>query len=264
MPRYARKHSSTFTYHIMLRGNEGKKLFLDDDDKNRFVDTLRRMKEHEEYEIYTYCLMDNHVHLLISEKKDSISRSMKRICVSYAYYFNKKYSRTGHLFQDRYRSEVIDGESYLLTASRYIHNNPVKAQIVKNAERYKWSSIGEYLGTATKEPLVKTEVLLSVMSNNAERAVELFREYTSQLTDDVFIDYNEGNESSGIANTNGSLKDSIEQTLLKYGFNPDTFRECRDKRERNQIIREIKENYGGSVRELARILHISKDVVFRA
>jgi REP element-mobilizing transposase RayT len=84
--------------------------------------------------------MDNHVHLLINEGDDEIGKIMKRINISYSYYFNKKYGRIGHLFQDRFKSEGIDSDAYLLSVVRYIHNNPVKAGLVKNIEEYKWSS----------------------------------------------------------------------------------------------------------------------------
>jgi len=124
----------------MLRGINRTEIFFDDEDRNRFIDTLQRMKEKGEYEIYAYCLMDNHVHLLIKEKREPINRAMKRIGVSYAYYFNKKYRRVGHLFQDRYRSEAVEKETYLLAAVRYIHNNPVIAGLVKRAGDYPWSS----------------------------------------------------------------------------------------------------------------------------
>ena len=91
MSRYARKQSRSGVHHIMLRGNERKDIFYDDEDRFRFLDTLNKMKEDGNCHIYAYCLMSNHVHLLMRERKDSIQRSMKRICVSYVYYFNNKY-----------------------------------------------------------------------------------------------------------------------------------------------------------------------------
>jgi putative transposase len=84
--------------------------------------------------------MDNHVHLLTNQGEDSISRIMKRIGTSYAHYFNKKYNRIGHLFQDRFKSETVENDSYLLAVTRYIHNNPVKVGIVDCAFQFQWSS----------------------------------------------------------------------------------------------------------------------------
>ncbi|MBP2629001.1 MAG: transposase [Firmicutes bacterium] len=133
------------------------------------------MKETGNYEIYAYCLMDNHVHLLLCDTKDEISRTMKRICVSYVYYFNKKYKRIGHLFQDRYRSEVVEEDAYLLSVARYIHKNPLKAGMVKRVEDYKWSSYAQYL-SANKDKfnLIERSFLLSMFSDIEDIAKELF------------------------------------------------------------------------------------------
>jgi len=120
MPRSARVLSETGVYHVMLRGNERKDIFIDDEDKVRFLDMLYAKRERESYYLYSYCLMDNHVHLVLKEANDSISRIMRRITTSYAGYFNRKYKRSGHLFQDRYKSENVESDSYLLTVIRYI------------------------------------------------------------------------------------------------------------------------------------------------
>lgn len=90
----------------MLRGNERKNIFLCDEDKLYFMETMFEKKQGSRFYIHSFCLMDNHIHLMISEGSEDISRVMKRITVSYVYYFNKKYKRVGHLFQDRFKSEV--------------------------------------------------------------------------------------------------------------------------------------------------------------
>jgi len=175
LPRYARKVSESNIYHIMIRGNERKNIFNDFDDKLRFIDTLKRMKEKNEYELYTYCLMDNHVHLLMKELKDPIHRSMKRIQVSYSYYFNKKYQRIGHLFQDRYKSEVIATDEYLLECARYIHNNPVKAEIVNAVTEYQWSSFKDFIGLNNNtNRIVEIDMILGIYSTNREKAILQF------------------------------------------------------------------------------------------
>jgi len=131
MPRCARSLSETGVYHVMLRGNERKDIFMDDEDKARFLDVLYTKREHDSYYLYSYCLMDNHVHLVIKEGNDSISRIMRRITTSYAGYFNRKYKRAGHLFQDRYKSENVESDSYLLTVIRYLHQDTEKAGLAK-------------------------------------------------------------------------------------------------------------------------------------
>jgi putative transposase len=103
MPRIAREKGEFSTYHIILRGNERKNIFLQDDDKIRFLNIMSRMMEKYNFILESYCLMDNHVHLLINDNGNDISKIIKSINVSYAYYFNHNYKRVGHLFQDRFK-----------------------------------------------------------------------------------------------------------------------------------------------------------------
>ena len=131
MPRQAREKSSSGIYHVMLRGINRQNIFEDDRDRQRFIETILYYKTISNYELYGYCLMDNHIHLLIKEKDESISKAIKRICSSYVYWYNQKYERCGHLFQERYKSEVVETEGYFLTVIRYIHQNPIKAGLVK-------------------------------------------------------------------------------------------------------------------------------------
>lgn len=180
MARTARRLSSSGIYHVMIRGNEKKEIFLDNRDRLRFLDTLYRMKEAKNYEVYAYCLMSNHIHLLMREGTDSLQRSIKRINVSYVYYFNRKYDRVGHLFHDRYRSEPIEDNSYLLAVARYIHNNPVKANITMKAEDYEWSSYNLYLNPKENyDSLIDTTFVLSMFSDNKDLAIALFKEFSN-------------------------------------------------------------------------------------
>ena len=250
----------------MLRGNEKKAIFYDDEDRKKYLDIMLKMKEDGNYQLYAYCLMKNHVHILIREKEDAIQRTMKRICVSYVYYFNNKYQRTGHLYQDRFRSEVIEKESYILAAARYIHNNPVKAGIVKTAENFSWSSCKEYIGERVyQKGLVDKGFLLSLFSDNEGQAVELFREFTRKSNIDEFIDNDECSaRDKNIVTNKKNLTEKINRILLDRGYHLESFNRCKDKRIRNELIREIKKTTGASVRELSRIMGIGKDIIFRA
>lgn len=111
MPRKAREKSSTGIYHLMLRGINRQKIFLDEHDFSRFIDTVRRVKEKSRFLVYGYCIMENHVHLLLREGREEISLIMQRICSSYVIWYNKKYDRWGHLFQERFKSEVVEDDS---------------------------------------------------------------------------------------------------------------------------------------------------------
>jgi len=153
MARELRKKSGTGVYHVMLRGINRQDIFEDDEDYKQMTSILRGQSERYDEKghrlsplciFYAYCLMSNHLHLLIQEREDNISNIIKRIGVTYAHYFNKKYERNGHLFQDRFRSEPVDDIEYFVTLLRYIHQNPVKAGIIENINDYPWSSWKEY------------------------------------------------------------------------------------------------------------------------
>ncbi len=194
MPRQARIYSDTGIYHIMIRGNEKKKIFLDDEDKRCFVHKLFEKVSEEKSEIYAYCLMDNHVHLLLCEDCNiDMARLMKKINVSFVYYFNKKYKRVGHLFQDRFKSEVVDSDDYLLAAVRYIHNNPVIAGIVCSPEKYKWSSYYDYVN-ANKRNLIVTDKVLNLFSEDKLVAVKQFIDFSRAESDINLIDIIEKND----------------------------------------------------------------------
>lgn len=145
MPRQARKRAESGIYHVMLRGINHQQIFLDREDNKRFLLTLREYKPVCGYKVLAYCLMGNHVHLLLREGAEPLEQIFKRIGGSFVYWYNVKYQRTGHLFQDRFKSEPVEDDAYLLTVIRYIHQNPVKAGLCQKAEEYPYSSWREYL-----------------------------------------------------------------------------------------------------------------------
>ena len=132
----------------MLRGINKQTIFEDVEDKARFLETLNKYKAISKYEIYSYCLMDNHIHLLLKESEETISEVIKRISSSYVYWYNLKYERCGHLFQERFKSENVENRAYFITVLRYIHQNPVKAGLAKTVFKSKWTSINEYINKA--------------------------------------------------------------------------------------------------------------------
>ena len=162
MPRIARMYSELKVYHIIIRGIDKQDIFLDTYDKDKFLKIIRDTKEKYNYEVYAYCLMDNHVHLIIYDKDEKISKIMQSIEIRYVSYFNLKYDRVGHLFQDRFHSKRIGDREYLKLACRYIHQNPAKAGIAKT-EEYKWSSYKEYIKTPE---IINNKLLLLVFSKD--------------------------------------------------------------------------------------------------
>ena len=173
MSRTARERTSTNVYHAVMRGVNKQQIFECSEDYRRFISILRQQTIGEPETIlnpqpahcvvYAYCLMGNHVHLLIQEKGETIGETMKRISSSYVYYYNHKYGRIGHLFQERFKSQPVDEWSYFVTLLRYIHQNLLKARLVNDIAAYPWSSWSEYQGTETS-PMCSTQVVLKRIS----------------------------------------------------------------------------------------------------
>ncbi len=170
MPRMARKVSSTRVYHIILRGNDRQDIFFDEQDYKKFIKEIKNTEEKYKYELYAYCLMTNHVHLVIYDKNDMLSKIIQSLAVTYSAYFSKKYERTGHLFQNRFLSKEVETREYLMQVCRYIHQNPVKAKISK-IDNYKWSSFKEYING---EKIISTKMLLSLFRKYKTRSNRKF------------------------------------------------------------------------------------------
>ena len=179
MARKARIKSETGIYHIMLRGINKQDIFLDDEDYRKFLKTLNDCKKKSHFELYAYCLMSNHIHLLLKENENDISTIIKQIACSYVYWFNRKYERVGHLFQDRFRSEPVDNDEYFLTVLRYIHQNPVKAKIAAQCDDYLYSSYKLYFIDTV---LIDKEFTFSIINK------DYYREFHSMDTSDVCLD----------------------------------------------------------------------------
>lgn len=262
MSRLARKQSASAIYHIMLRGNEKRPIFLDDEDRTRFIDTLRVKKSENKFELYAYCLMNNHVHLLINERAESIARIMKCINVSYAIYFNKKYNRVGHLFQDRFRSEAIDYENYLLSAARYIHNNPVHAGIIDLPEKYEWSSYGCYSGVKNVSCLVDTSLLLEMYSIYPDKAVKEFIRYTAETCEDTFIDVGES-KAKEIMTMPEALK-YLDKLMEEKGSSLQEIQQQKGKVKgsfKHELVVRLKHTTNLSCRDIGNLLGINKSTV---
>ena len=133
----------------MLRGINGQQIFADSEDYEKFLEILKDCKAISEFEIFAYCLIGNHIHLLLKEVKEPIDQIMKRIATRFVYWYNIKYQRVGHLFQDRFKSEPVENDEYFLTVIRYIHQNPVKAGICKKPQDYTFSSYNEFFKKQT-------------------------------------------------------------------------------------------------------------------
>ena len=141
-PRPSRSQLSPHTYfQICVRGNNGQKIFEDEQDRLRYLSLIEKYRRYRNLQCFAFCLMDNHAHMLfLTPSTQVLSKTMHAIQVAYAMYFNRKYERRGHLFQDRFSSWVVKDENHLLSTKEYIENNPVKAGMTTRREDYAWSS----------------------------------------------------------------------------------------------------------------------------
>lgn len=251
MPRDARKRSKSGIYHIMLRGINRQNIFEDDGDKVRLLETIKKYREVSEYEIYAYCIMRNHFHMLVKEVEESISDTIKRISSSYVFWYNKKYERCGHLFQERFKSEAVQDDEYFLTVLRYIHQNPIKAGIVKDILKYKWSSYGEYIGEAT---IINPDFALYMFSTDRKSSIELFCSFNRQKNNDMCLEDDEKVRVSDV---------ELKQLFFELGVMDPKDLKNQDKNKRNEIIKNLKEVNGVTVRQLSRVSGLSKSQIGR-
>lgn len=179
MAKYPLIHFKGALFHITARGNDKRKIFLDDPrDFDKYIRNLDLCKKKFPYKIYAFALMPNHLHLLIEVNKYSIDKIMQVLQTGYTMYFNRKYNHVGHLFQGRYKSFLVDKESYLLELVRYIHLNPVRAGIVSDPIEYKWTSHIAYLDAKHKfNKIIDRSYILANLSGNRQKQEKIYQEF---------------------------------------------------------------------------------------
>ena len=159
MPREPRIHVSGGFYHVILRGNDGQKIFFEDAELVRFSRLLGEGVGRFGHLIHAYCFMPNHVHLVIQVGNTTLSTIVHNFALRYSRWFNWKQSKKGHLFQDRYVAKLVNADEYLLQLVRYVHLNPVRSNLTQNPSEYAWSSHPSYLGKETIPWLTTTWIL---------------------------------------------------------------------------------------------------------
>jgi len=182
MPRKARLDAPGTLHHVMMRGTEGQSIFREDKDHQNFLSRLAQISEDTEARILAWTSMSNHVHLLMFSGSQGISKFMRRLLTGYAVWYNRKYHRTGHLFENRYKSIVCEEEAYLLELVRYIHLNPLRAGIVKNMEeldRYPWSGHGVLIGSSRND-WQERDYVLRQFSETKGKAVRAYRRFMEE------------------------------------------------------------------------------------
>lgn len=261
MARQPRKVSGTGIYHVMMRGINRQDIFEDDGDYRFFIKLLQQIANPKDESgmpqpafstFYAYCLMANHVHLLMREGAEPISASVKRIASGYARYYNKKYQHYGHLFQDRFKSEPVNDNSYFFTLLRYIHQNPVAAGISQDVASYKWSSWGEYEFGLDLGTVCSVQQVLSRMPIHELRG--LVFELLPKAT--LLLDFDNASKVR-------TDEDVLNHLSTTFGLRNATDLQLYNRDRRNDILRSARE-IGASIRQLARLTGISEGVIRNA
>ncbi len=187
MARALRLEGEGAVYHVIVRGNERKAVFRDDEDRQAYLNRLARYRERFGFRVLAYCLMGNHVHLAIERGSTKLSRVMLTLQSSYAQSFNRRHGRVGHLFQGRYKAFLIEKDRYLLALIRYIHENPVKAGLAAQAQAYEWSS-DRYYRRGRGPEWLDLDVVLALFGRGRKVAVSRYRRFMGEKEAESYED----------------------------------------------------------------------------
>jgi REP element-mobilizing transposase RayT len=239
-------------YHVTSRGNLRDKIYFQDRDREKFLEILERTRERYSYLLHAYALMDNHYHLLIETPMANISQIMQNINTSHTVYINRKYHRSGHLFQGRFKGIIVDKEEYLVTLSRYIHLNPVRAKRVQRPEEYRWSSYNAYINAKGKSLLVDTEDTLNCFSNRHNTAIKKYKEFVEAEVDEKDNPFND--VEAGILLGTDRFKERIKEYLdnIKSDDEVPQVKRLKEKIPIDRVIKICSNYYGKTHEDLLR------------
>ena len=250
MSKYLREFSNSKIYHIIIKGIDESTIFYDDEDRNVFLNKLKVTKKKFKYKILSYCLMNNHVHLVISIENENLSKGIQSLIIRYASYFNRKYDRKGPFVQNRFNSKKVESQRYFLEVCRYVHRNPEKAGIEKT-DKYKWSSYHEYIG---KEKIIDRRFLMHYLGND----INNFTEYTTKKESKQEV--NKLAEFEMIRKLSDDIV--IKIILEKFKFNSVDEIINYFKNEKNyEKIKVLKEIQGTNPTQIRRIIRVSRRLI---
>ena len=229
----------------MLRGINQQQISEDREDFEKFLQILKDCKAVSEYKLFAYCLLGNHIHLLVQEGKEAIEQVMKRLATRFVYWYNIKYQRVGHLFQDRFKSEPVEDNAYFMTVIRYIHQNPVKGGLCKNLSDYKFSSYNSFFDNSD---LVDEDFVFNIIP------IKLFAEFNVEITDDKCLEI----EEKPIVRV---TDEQAQKIIYRYS-------KCKSVSDFQKLNNTLKEKHikkfsenGISIRQIARLCGESKGIV---
>jgi putative transposase len=248
MARPYRLQGENCFYHITSRGDDRKKIYISDFDFKKFLDYLLKAKERFEFHLYAYVLMSNHYHLLIETLQPNLSQIMQYLNTAYTTYYNVKRKKYGHLFQGRYKSILVDKDSYFKELSRYIHLNPVRARIVERPKEYKWSSYRGYTSKKGDGYIDKNQINNILDTSEAGyRQFVLDAAETSKFNPfkDIYAGFILG-PASFIKEKLQDLKDQLESENISYK------KALTRHISEEEIINTVAKRYGKTIEELCK------------
>lgn len=245
MAAIPRIQSSTNIYHVVLCGNNMQRIFEEQADYEKFMSTLLKYKKECGFALYAWCLMSNHIHLLLKEKTDPLCVIFQKINTSFVKWYNLKYERRGHLFQERYFSEPVEDAVYLLRAVRYVHLNPVKGGLCKTPDAYRYSSYANYFLSGRYKD---SDMILGLMRKDD------FEQYHREKNDDICLDIDNCIPQK--------LTDEEASQLISMSFGCERISQIQQMpyAMRNQAVIQLLQA-GGSLRQISRLTGISIRVI---
>lgn len=247
MSRNARQLSSTDTYHVVIRGADHQLLFEEKKDYQKYLEILQLYEAECQFELYAYCLMPNHIHLLIHSPVTSLGSVFRHVSTTYSSWFNAKYNRTGYLQEGRYFSEPVETEKYLFTVLRYIHQNPIKSGLeTVPGETYPWNSFCDYISGIND--IVNIEYILQLLGGP-----ESFRSLHQIIVEEECLDIN---------TLRKRLPDDVARDIIRTECNCETVSDFQKLTllERNGNIILLRKK-GLSIRQINRLTGTPKGVI---
>lgn len=241
MARILKKNINTSFFHIMVQGINKEYIFNSNEDKKKYMKIMGEIKEEIDIVILSYCIMDNHTHMLFHEEKiNQLVKFMQRINLLYAKYYNKKYNRVGYVFRDRYKTQPIYTEKHLYTCVKYIHNNPIKANLCDKPENYDYSSYRKnifYTDTELEKNVRKIILAKDNQENESDEFTLLEMEQDKEEKCKELLD-----------------KMMIENSIAQYNLR-------NDREWLRKIVKELKYNYDISFRTMEKVMGIGRETL---
>jgi len=183
MPRKPRVEVPGAIQHVIARGNGGGRIVVDDDDRSALVTSLARVSERSDWRVHAYCLMDTHLHAVVETLEPTLGSGMRRLLGGYAFEFNRRHDRYGHLFAGPFSASLVDSETYAIEVCAYVVLNPVRAVLVHAPENWPWSSYRATAGLVRPPPFLETRLVPAMLHPDRKRSQELYRQLVQETAE---------------------------------------------------------------------------------